>query len=114
MSASGDLPQISSCACGGELELGAADAPGLVDAQELSVVKVAQRLVGKAAQLLAARRALPQPGQELCRPAPQLVMAWGHAGTSRGSARRSTSSHPAAAGCTRRAFRDSRCGAARR
>ena len=98
----------------GELELGAADAARLVDPVELGVVEVAQRLVGNAAQLFAARRALLQPGEELARPSPQLVMAWRHSCTSRKSALRSTASRRGAAGCIRRASRDSRCGGARR
>ncbi len=96
---------------GGELQLGAADARRLVDAEQPCVVEIAQRLVGHAPQLLAARRALLQLRQQRFGPAPQLSVRFG---TSQESALRSRVSRRGAAGCTRRASRGSRCGAARR
>jgi hypothetical protein len=55
-----------------ELELGAADAARLVHAEQVRVVQIAQRLVRHAAQLLAARSALAQHGQQLLGAAPEL------------------------------------------
>src|SRR5438067_9038001 len=96
---------------GGELELGAADALGLVDAKELGVVKVAQRLVGQAPQLLAAGGAAAKRRQQRLGARPQLSVP---IDTSQGTLLRCKAKRRAAGGCSRTGARDSRCGAARR
>ena len=99
---------------GDEIELRAADAFRLMNTQQLRVVKVAQRLLGNAPQLFAARRALAQHRQQPLRPAPELSVRGRRFCTSQGSVLQSTSGRRAASRCTRRAFPGSRCDAARR
>src|SRR5207253_9353651 len=81
----------------GEFELRAADAPRLVDAEELRLVEVAQRLLGDPAQLLAARRAAAQLRQQRLGARPELSVP---IGTSQGSRLRWRATRPAAERCT--------------